>query len=323
MKRVLAIDGGGIKGVFPASFLAALEQTLNLDNVGSYFDLIVGTSTGGIIALALGLGLSGQDILSFYEQHGPAIFCGSRRLRGYRSWFRSKYDPLPLRSALQTVFGEKRLGDSSRRLVIPSLDIAKGEVHIWKTAHHPRFQTDYRASAVDVAMATAAAPTYFPTHRLASGIPLVDGGTWANNPVAIGVVEAIGILGWAPAELRVLSLGCTSTPLKFDWSRPQSLGKLGWALKIVDVFMIGQSSGAMGMAQHLVPDRENIVRVSPVVGPQFALDDARMISTLKGLGSSEARQWLPKLEAKFFECKANDFVSLAGSTPASDAISKR
>jgi uncharacterized protein len=72
---------------------------------------------------------------------------------------------------------------------------AKGEVHIWKTAHHLRFQTDYKASVVDFAMATAAAPTYFPSHRLASGIPLVDGGTWANNPVAISVVEAIGILG--------------------------------------------------------------------------------------------------------------------------------
>ena len=207
MRRILVIDGGGIKGVFPASFLAALEETLDLESVGRYFDLIVGTSTGGIIALGLGLGISGRDILAFYEGHGPAIFSGSRKLRGYRSWFRSKYDPLPLRKALETVFGTKSLGHSTRRLVVPSLDLAKGEVHIWKTAHHPRFQTDYRTSAVDVAMATAAAPTYFPTHRLASGIPLVDGGTWANNPIAIAVVEAIGILGWSPDELRVLSIG--------------------------------------------------------------------------------------------------------------------
>ena len=300
MRRILAIDGGGIKGVFPASFLAALEKTLCLDNAGDYFDLIVGTSTGGIIALALGLGISGQGILSFYEEYGPAIFRGSRKTRLYRSWFRSKYDPVPLRKALEAVFATKRLGDSVRRLVIPSLDIAKGEVHIWKTAHHPRFQTDYKASAVDVAMATAAAPTYFPTHRLASGIPLVDGGTWANNPVAIAVVEAIGILDWPPEELRVLTIGCTSTPLGFDWSRRQSLGQFGWASKIVDVFMLGQSSGAMGMAQHLIPNRENIYRVSPVVAPQFTLDDVRLIPTLKGLGSAEARQWLPRLKSVFF-----------------------
>jgi hypothetical protein len=314
MRRILAIDGGGIKGVFPASFLAALEETLCLDDLGSYFDLIVGTSTGGIIALALGMGISGKGVLTFYEEHGPAIFSGSRRLRGYRSWFRPKYDPLPLRTALQTVFGGKRLGDSMRRLVIPSLDLAKGEVHIWKTAHHCRFQTDYRASAVDVAMATAAAPTYFPTHRLASGIPLVDGGTWANNPVAIAVVEAIGILGWSADELRVLSIGCTSTPLRFDWSRPQSLGKLGWASKFVDVFMLGQSSGAMGMAMHLVTNRENIFRVSPIVGPQFTLDDVRLIPTLKGLGVAEARQWLPRIQPIFFHEPAEEFVSCATAT---------
>lgn len=313
MRRILAIDGGGIKGVFPASFLAALEESLGLENVGEYFDLIVGTSTGGIIALGLGLEISGRNILAFYEEHGPAIFSGSRKLRGYRSWFKPKYDPLPLRGALGTVFGTRRLGDSTRRLVIPSLDLAKGEVHIWKTAHHPRFQTDHRASAVDVALATASAPTYFPTHRLASGIPLVDGGTWANNPVAIAVVEAIGILGWPSDELRVLSIGCTSTPLRFDWRKGHSLGKLGWASKIVDVFMLGQSSGAMGMAMHLVPNRENIFRVSPVVGPQFTLDDVRLIPTLKGLGSAEARQWLPRLQATFFEQPAGEFASLAGS----------
>jgi hypothetical protein len=313
MRRILAIDGGGIKGVFPAAFLAALEEILGLENAGQYFDLIVGTSTGGIIALGLGLEVSGRDILGFYEGHGPAIFSGSRKLRGYRSWFRSKYDLMPLRKALETVFGTKRLGDCARRLVIPSLDLAKGEVHIWKTAHHARFQTDHRTSAIDVAMATAAAPTYFPTHRLASGIPLIDGGTWANNPVAIAVVEAIGILGWSPDELRVLSIGCTSTPLRFDWSRTQSLGKLGWASKFVDVFMLGQSSGAMGMAMHLVTNRDNIFRVSPVVGPQFTLDDVRLIPTLKGLGSAEARQWLPRLRATFFERPASEFESLAES----------
>ena len=76
MKRILAIDGGGIKGVFPASFLATVEDTIN-DNIANYFDLIVGTSTGGIIALGLGLGLSAKDILEFYEKSAPHIFGGN------------------------------------------------------------------------------------------------------------------------------------------------------------------------------------------------------------------------------------------------------
>ena len=80
MKRILAIDGGGIKGVFPAAFLATVEDTIKR-NVADYFDLIVGTSTGGIIALGLGLGLSAKELLAFYEEHGPIIFKGNRGLR--------------------------------------------------------------------------------------------------------------------------------------------------------------------------------------------------------------------------------------------------
>ena len=79
-KRILAIDGGGIKGVFPTSVLATLEDSTG-ENIANYFDLIVGTSTGGIIALGLGLGLSAKEILAFYEESGPLIFGGNRRLR--------------------------------------------------------------------------------------------------------------------------------------------------------------------------------------------------------------------------------------------------
>ena len=80
MRRILSIDGGGIKGVFPAAFLATLEDSFG-GSVGRFFDLIVGTSTGGIIAIGLGLGLSAKEILWFYEEHGPTIFCGSRFAR--------------------------------------------------------------------------------------------------------------------------------------------------------------------------------------------------------------------------------------------------
>jgi uncharacterized protein len=107
MKRILAIDGGGIKGVVPASFLASIEESLP-NTIAAYFDLIVGTSTGGIIALALGLGLSARETLAFYEDHGPKIFCGNSHFRQCRSWFRAKYDPLPLRSALEGMVFPRR-----------------------------------------------------------------------------------------------------------------------------------------------------------------------------------------------------------------------
>ena len=96
MKRILTIDGGGIKGVFPASFLAAVEDSIG-ENIANYFDLIVGTSTGGIIALGFGLGLSAKEILAFYEEHGPLIFSGNRSFRWLRWWGTTKYSGNPLK----------------------------------------------------------------------------------------------------------------------------------------------------------------------------------------------------------------------------------
>lgn len=300
MKRILSIDGGGIKGVFPASFLATLEDSLGRP-VGDYFDLIVGTSTGGIIALGLGLGLDARMLLEFYANHGPRIFRGNRFLRCIRRLGVSKYSSDPLRSALTEVFGDRKLGESRKRLVIPSLNLDSGEVHLWKTSHHPSLERDYKVSVVDVALSTAAAPTYFKTHRGAAGTPLLDGGMWANNPVAVALVECVGVLQWNVAEVRVLSLGCTTTPLDVNLGRSYGLGAGYWGLKIADVFMTAQSSSAVGMAQHLIGDRKNLFRISPIVGKRFGLDTVREIPSLMGLGDSEARKAIPMLRPLFFE----------------------
>jgi Patatin-like phospholipase len=308
MRQILSIDGGGIKGAFPASFLATIEDSIGRP-VADYFDLIAGTSTGGIIALGLGLGLGARRLLEFYESYGPKIFERRGAFRRFRSILRAKYDSAPLKQSLEQVFQGSRLGESTRRLIIPSLNIETGEVHIWKTAHSQRFERDYQSTCVEVAMATAAAPAYFPTYRSRTGTPLIDGGVWANNPVAIAAVEAIGVLGWSPANIRILSIGCTTTPLAFDWGRSHSLGTLGWARGIVDTFMVAQSQSANGMVQHLLPDRENILRINPAVPKdRFGLDDTSDIPSLKGLGDFEARKALPTLRLQFFQEPAeNDF----------------
>lgn len=306
MRRILSIDGGGIKGVFPAAFLAAVEESVGRPTA-EFFDLIVGTSTGGIVALGLGLGLSAGEVLKFYEESGPRVFCGNPLIRGLRRIGLCKYSPGTLRDALTRHFGEQRLGDSRTRLVIPSMNLETGQVHVFKTSHHPRLERDFREFAVDVALATAAAPTYFPTHRMAAGTPLVDGGIWANNPVGVAVVEAIGVLGWSRDDLRVLSLGCSSSPLNIGLARTVPLGLSYWAAKIVDVLMAGQSSGAMGTAQ-LLAGHANVMRVSPVMpAGRFRLDDPREILSLRGLGDSEARKALPALRPLFFQERAEAF----------------
>lgn len=301
VKKILAIDGGGIKGVFPASFLAAIEDAIG-DKISNYFDLIVGTSTGGIIALGLGTGMTANEILSFYKELGPNIFRKKPFYR-LRRLFSSKYNQAPLRTALESKFNKVKLGESSKRLVIPSLNLETGKVHLYKTAHHPRLEMDYKEEVVNVALATAAAPTYFPTFKTSAGIPLVDGGMWANNPVGVAVVEAVGILKWEPENLRVLSLGCTTEILD---ASTKSGAKL--ALKIIDVFMAAQSSASLSTAQVLVGNKQNIIRVSPAVGKnRFSLDGINEIKSLEGLGNSEARDKLPQLRDIFFNMPAEHF----------------
>ena len=307
MRRILTIDGGGTKGVFPAAFLATVEDTIE-ENIANYFDLIVGTSTGGIIALGLGLGLSAKELLTFYEQHGPTIFKGNRCLRWLRWLGTSKYSSVPLENALRSCFGDKRLGDSKKRLVIPSLNLENGEVYIYKTAHHPGLERDYKEEAVEVALKTAAAPTYFPTRRSSAGTPLIDGGTWANNPVGMAVVEAITLLNWPRNLLKVLSLGCTNAPLNVNWGRNVPLGSLYWARKFVDVFMHAQSHASLGTAK-LLTERGSVIRIDPLVDRRkFSLDKASAIPSLKGFGESEARKALPELREIFLGDHAEEFV---------------
>lgn len=309
-RRILTIDGGGIKGVFPAAFLADLESELDRP-LASYFDLIVGTSTGGIIAIALGLGVPAADILHFYEESGPHIFKGSKRLGPLRQLVTAKYDPAPLKEALTEVFGDRQLGESTTRLVIPSLNLSTGEVNVFKTAHHERFERDYKMLAVDAAMATAAAPTFFPTHRLTNGVPLVDGGMWANNPMGTAAVEAIGLLEWPKGNIELLAVGCTDAPANFKASQTRRHGLANyWAKRIVKVFMSGQSSASIGTAMLLL-GHDHVVRVSPSVDErQYQLDGVEGIPELRALGADQARTQLPLLRKRFFATPAEPFVPI-------------
>ena len=121
MKRILCIDGGGIKGALPASFLATIEEATG-ERVIDHFDLIAGTSTGGIIALGLGLGFSAAEVKAFYENDGPSIFATFGLFASVRHVTKAKYEPTALRDALQKILGERRLGESATRLLIPAFE---------------------------------------------------------------------------------------------------------------------------------------------------------------------------------------------------------
>lgn len=317
MKRILTIDGGGIRGTFPAAFLANLEQDLE-QPIGRYFDLIAGTSTGGIIAIGLALGLRAADILRLYEEEGPAIFSQSRK--GFLGWLERhlrkgrwvfwgpKYSAEPLRNALHGVLGERLLGEARTRLVIPAWHPQTQGVYVFKTAHHPRLRTDYRELAIDAAMATAAAPTYFAQHVTANDVGLVDGGLWTNNPAGLAVVEAIGTLGWPANQINLLSVGC----LDDIKTLRAAYGAARIAPQLSSIFMAGQSHGSLGIAKILTGDeheRRAVFRVSqPVPDGFYSLDDTRRIRSLKDRAFAEARVQKPILHPHFFGTPAEEFT---------------
>ena len=326
-KRILALDGGGIKGVFAASFLETIEENTG-KRIADHFDLIAGTSTGGIIALGLGLGMSAKEITQFYVNDGPRIFDQQNPLdnHGWMSRYVAKcdltlnlgkqitapkYDPMQLKKALERAFQSKRLGDSSVRLVIPAYNTDKEDVYVFKTRHHPRLQMDWKESAVNVALATAAAPTYFQAHPMPSGTPLIDGGIWANNPAGLAAVEARGVLGWINDDLYIVRLGCTEEVLDI----PVESGYAGLLLKSTALFMQGQSRGADGTAMLLSGHRDEDPRYFPcqhkVPNGKFSLDGINMIDRLRGLGASYAREKLPLFEKYFLNETVEKFSPAA------------
>lgn len=304
--RILCIDGGGIKGVFPASLLSHIEK-ITQKSIVKYFDLIVGTSTGGIIALGLGLGFSANAILDFYVNDSISIFPSTTFLEktksNFKHWFYRKYSEQPLETVLLELFKNKFLGDSQCRLVIPSFDVNRGDVWLYKTAHHTRLQNDYKERAYRVALATAAAPSYFPSMTTPSGTPLIDGGIWANNPCMVSIVEALTILNIPLADISLLSIGTTASPVSVSYWKRQNGGKLSWAKTMSDLLMHGQSVAANNQAE-LILGKDRFLRINPIVeSGRFELDSSKksIISDLAGLGESEARRRSNEINSRFLQ----------------------
>jgi len=171
------------------------------------------------------------------------------------------------------VLGDRKLGTATTRLCIPSFEGEHGEVFVFKTPHHPDFKKDLHESMVKVALATAAAPTYFRPHR-DGGYTFVDGGVWANNPVMIALTEALTSFDVSREQVRILSIGCGDDPYRVSGSKVTSGGMLHWS-DIIRAAMRLQSQNAIGQAGLLVGP-EQFLRIDvPKQVPKIELDDWR------------------------------------------------
>ncbi|TGV22738.1 CBASS cGAMP-activated phospholipase [Mesorhizobium sp. M4B.F.Ca.ET.143.01.1.1] len=279
--RILSIDGGGICGILPAAVLTELEQRfLGGKSVAGCFDMIAGTSTGGIIALGLSHGKTAREIREIYVERGGLIFPPpnplQRVLRRVRRFGRYAYDRDNLESELLRIFDDTPFGMARNRLVIPSFEGRYGEPWLYKTPHHPDYKKDRFERMVRVGLATAAAPTFFQALPN-NGYMMVDGGLWANNPTMNALVDTLACFEIDRANIQILSLGCGETAFTVDATKSNG-GILQWR----DIYfgaMRAQSLNALGQA-YLLVGKDNVMRIDAPEAPSpIALDDHRRART--------------------------------------------
>jgi patatin-like phospholipase/acyl hydrolase len=280
--NVLSVDGGGIRGVIPAMVLADLEERTGR-HTSELFDLIAGTSTGGIIALALTVpGADGkprwtaQDLVDLYLTEGPRIFhrtIGRIIVTGL-GLLDEKYDANALEQALRTYLGEAMISEALTDVLITSYDLEHRQPFFFKTDRaKQKPQHDWRMR--EAARATAAAPTYFEPEKLtAEGVTfaLCDGGVFAANPAMCAYAEARR--RHARAEIRLVSLGTGQLTRPLHYEDVRDWGLIAWARPLFDVVFDGVSDATQYELEQLLPAADYTRFQIELIGASDSLDDA-------------------------------------------------
>jgi patatin-like phospholipase/acyl hydrolase len=249
--RVLSIDGGGIRGIIPAIVLAELERATGRP-VAETFDLVAGTSTGGILALALTMrgddgapAWSAEQMIGLYEEQGPNIFDRSlwHRITSAEGLLDEKYPPEGMEKAFATYLGEARLSEALTEVLVTAYEIEQRTTFFFKSA---KARADARDDFPirEAAQATSAAPTYFEPVRIERdggrpNLALIDGGVYANNPAMCAYAEALK--DEADDEITLLSLGTGELTRSLPYEDAKDWGLAEWAKPIIDVVFDGVS----------------------------------------------------------------------------------
>jgi patatin-like phospholipase/acyl hydrolase len=303
--QVLCLSGGGYRGLYTAEVLAGIERETGIP-LWRQFDLIAGTSIGGIIALGLAAGVSAIEIARAFREGGSAIFSNRPAPQGaigkfrelLKSARRARYPTQPLARVVTRLVGnELKVGELKQRVMVPSVNMTKGRPQIFKTPHHPSFVRDRHLAVVDVALATTAAPTYFPLHRIA-GEMFSDGGLYCNAPDLLALHEAEYFLGWPADELRMLSIGTTTVQFAMAHASGYDLGWLGWMdrQRLTTAIIGAQQINTVAMMGHRLGSK--YLRIDATQSAEqaahLALDvaTAEAAQTLSGLAEASLRDHL-------------------------------
>lgn len=279
--RVLSIDGGGIRGIIPTLVLAELERRTE-QPTAQLFDLIVGTSTGGILALGLARPApdggstpahTARDLTQLYEREGTTIF--SPRFKALRSlwgFFRPKYSSRGLEAVLTRYFDDALLSEALTLVEIPAYEIEERKHFFFRSAVHT-----FRMR--DVARAATAAPAYFspvtlpiePRFNAKGYVALIDGGVFANNPAPYALASA-ALVRPGSQDVLIVSLGSGAMPRAMPYDQAWSWGLLGWAAPLIS--MIFSDHGVEEAFHHVLPPGRYVRFQTGPAGFRRDLDDA-------------------------------------------------
>lgn len=307
--KILSLTGGGYRGLYTATVLEDIESHLKEKNkddcIANYFDLITGTSIGGIVALALAYEIPAKKIAKIFDEHGKKIF----KKQSFWGISKAKYNSDTLKTILTDWFGDAKLGDLKHPVVIPSVDYTAGTPVTFKTAHNRRFIRDWRLRIVDVALATSAAPTFFKRHTINKS-EYIDGGLFANSPSLIGLHEAENFFEQDTKNVKILSIGTMSSKKTINPNTNKKGGLVDWgegnfinaAKNIIDITLSSQQLFTQQIVKHKI--KENLVEIdknltessAKYVGLDEVTDSAKQIlisnanqSSKVALGKDEVR----------------------------------
>ncbi len=316
--KILSIDGGGIKGLFSACVLHEIERANG--RLTDHFDMLCGTSTGGLIALGLAAGKLAGEIVQFYKEWGSTIFPRAgwfHRRRRAAGFFvgGGKYSDANLKRAVNEILGTLRVRDANSYLCIPTVNLTTASPWLFKTDHDGELTRDSDILLSDIALATSAAPFYFPV-AVSQDIPggqYVDGGLWANNPAFVGLIEACRYFagpGKRYRRVRILSVPGLSAPAGRAAGGRRHLSVLNSAQEIATVALEVQQKCTENFIKLISPSLHvpvNHIRIPmPTLTPEqsqhVALDraDPRAIETLLHLGHITGHAWNTKPDVTAF-----------------------
>jgi patatin-like phospholipase/acyl hydrolase len=305
--NILAISGGGVRGILAAKIIERLEAS---SPFLSNLSLVSGTSTGSIIAAGIASGkFSPSDIVDLYRKEVPTVFERNflDRITTFFGLYKARYSAEGLKRVMRKVFGDMRMKDLRMRVLIPAIDLGqKNQGFRAKFFDNFKDSYDLELKVCDVVTASCSGPTYFPAHRVATPAGVryfADGGVVCNHPSVAAICAALDPISMKVdlADIACLSVTTGAYPMSaMGW---RERGIIGWIDDIFDLLQEQFSTVQYQADKLLLGPRESRFHVvHPMFTQEIKFDDAKALPTLEAMGAKHPLeptiQWMNRNFAK-------------------------